>query len=128
MLYDGGKILTGLGVFVAVALLPFWHTAVAGKGARPEPKLATSETRCVASKAIMRASHMELLNQWRDEVVRGGVRTTTTPDGRVFEMSLSRACMKCHANKKEFCDACHNYLAVTPYCWQCHVEPKEAAS
>jgi len=128
MLYDGGKILTGLGVFLVAGLLPFWHNAVAGRGPKPEPKLATTETRCVEAKATMRASHMELLNRWRDEVVRRGVRTTAASDGRVFEMSLTKGCLKCHANKKDFCDACHTYLAVTPYCWDCHVQPKEAAS
>jgi hypothetical protein len=128
MLYDGGKILTGLGVFLAAALLPFWHNAVAGKKPRPEPKLVTTETRCVQPKDVMRASHMALLDRWRDEVVRQGVRTTTTADGRVLEMSLTNGCLTCHPNKKEFCDACHNYLAVTPYCWQCHVERKEKAS
>jgi len=33
--------------------------------------------------------------------------------------------MKCHSNKKEFCDKCHNYMAVVPYCWSCHIAPKE---
>ena len=34
------------------------------------------------------------------------------------------SCMSCHSNKDEFCDRCHDYLAVKPYCWECHVEPK----
>ena len=29
-------------------------------------------------------------------------------------MSLTRTCMDCHSNKAEFCDRCHNYLAVRP--------------
>jgi hypothetical protein len=33
--------------------------------------------------------------------------------------------MGCHVNKSEFCDRCHDYTAVTPYCWECHVEPRE---
>jgi hypothetical protein len=32
--------------------------------------------------------------------------------------------MDCHSNKKEFCDTCHDYSSVTPYCWSCHIEPK----
>lgn len=127
-MYDGGKVLTGLGIFLGLALLPFWHNAVAGKGPKPEPKIVTAEKRCVESKETMRSSHMALLDDWRDQVVRRGIRTTSTADGRVFQMSISNGCMKCHPNKKEFCDSCHNYLAVTPYCWDCHVEPKEAAS
>ena len=61
--------------------------------------------------------------EWRDAVVREGRRTTVDSHGRTVEMSLSRGCMSCHTNKQEFCDACHNYLAVAPYCWDCHVEP-----
>jgi hypothetical protein len=40
-------------------------------------------------------------------------------------MSLQNTCMQCHPNKAEFCDRCHNYASVKPYCWDCHVEPKE---
>jgi hypothetical protein len=68
---------------------------------------------------------MELLNSWRDEVVRDGDRIFTSLTGQVFNKSLSNTCMDCHSNKSEFCDACHNYGAITPYCWDCHIEPKE---
>jgi len=40
-------------------------------------------------------------------------------------MSLQNGCMTCHSNKKKFCDECHNYMAVVPYCWDCHIQPKE---
>jgi hypothetical protein len=40
-------------------------------------------------------------------------------------MSLQNGCMRCHSNKKKFCDECHNYMAVKPYCWDCHIQPKE---
>jgi hypothetical protein len=46
-------------------------------------------------------------------------------DGKPVTMSLVGTCMRCHSNKSQFCDACHNYLAVSPYCWECHIEPKE---
>ena len=38
-------------------------------------------------------------------------------------MSLTNTCLGCHSNKAQFCDQCHNYLEVTPYCWDCHVDP-----
>ena len=38
--------------------------------------------------------------------------------------SLSNNCMECHSNKSQFCDQCHNYVAVVPNCWGCHL-PKE---
>jgi hypothetical protein len=41
-------------------------------------------------------------------------------------MSLSNTCLDCHSNKAEFCDRCHNYASVSPYCWDCHIDnPKE---
>jgi hypothetical protein len=33
--------------------------------------------------------------------------------------------MDCHSNKSKFCDQCHNYVDVDPFCWDCHIEPKE---
>ena len=61
---------------------------------------------------------------WRDEVVRVNQRTFEAPDGREWEKSLTRTCLACHAEKAEFCDKCHDYLGVQPYCWDCHVDPK----
>jgi hypothetical protein len=59
-------------------------------------------------------------------VVREGRRDyVSTLSGTTYDMSLSRTCMDCHSNKADFCDRCHDYLAVNPYCWDCHVEPKE---
>lgn len=127
-MHDGSKILAGIVVFLAVALLPVWHNALVASAPRPEVKIATQEKQCVDSAVAMRASHMDVLNQWRDAVVRDGTRTTVTPTGMNVSMSLTKTCMDCHSNKKEFCDACHNYLAVDPSCWECHVEPKESSS
>ena len=46
-------------------------------------------------------------------------------DAKRYEMSLQNTCMECHTSKKEFCDQCHDYMAVAPFCWDCHVAPKE---
>jgi hypothetical protein len=128
-MYDAGKIIVGLAVFVALATSPLWFNALFGEGPEaPELKLPTNgSTECVEAKDFMVSNHMDLLNQWRDSVVRTGTRDyVSTLNGKVFDMSLSRTCMDCHSNKAEFCDACHTYLAVSPYCWDCHVEPKGA--
>ena len=124
-MHDRGRILTGLTVFVALALAPVWQSALQGAAAKPEPKIVTKAKECVEPTAEMRRNHMELLNTWRDTVVRRGQRTYLAADGKTVTMSLSGTCMSCHPNKKEFCDSCHNYLAVSPYCWECHIEPKE---
>ena len=127
-MYDKGKILTGLVIFVGLVASPFWWNPLFGRVEKPNPKLPDPkvEARCVLPKAEMRSSHMQVIYNWRETVVRGGGRIERTPDGREFDMSLSNTCLKkCHTDKKEFCDTCHTYLAVKPFCWDCHFDPKE---
>jgi len=122
---DRGRILLGLVVALAVITLPIWWGVVrGGDAARPELELPADETQCVAETDYMRREHMQVLMDWRDEVVREDSRIHTTSDGRKYEKSLSRTCMECHDNKQAFCDRCHDYVGVQPYCWDCHVEPK----
>ncbi|MFC1678988.1 sulfate reduction electron transfer complex DsrMKJOP subunit DsrJ [Elusimicrobiota bacterium] len=128
-MHDTGKILAGLLICIVIALVgsPVLYNAWSGKSAQaPDPKIHTPGEQCVAPTEYMRASHMDLLNTWRDDVVRDGNREYVSPDGREFDKSLSRTCMKCHTNRKEFCTECHDYAGVTPYCWDCHVEPEAA--
>ncbi len=78
-LYDGGKIFIGILVFVAFAAFPFYFN-IGKVNAKPEPKVDTpaiqeweklnGKKECVESKEFMRAEHMQLLNDWRDSVVR----------------------------------------------------------
>jgi hypothetical protein len=125
-MYDAGKIVGGLVVFLVLVTAPLWLNAVSGAAvAPPQLKMPTDSTQCVEAREYMRASHMDLLNQWRDQVVRQGAREyRSTLNGKSYEMSLSKTCLSCHADKAGFCDACHTYMAVSPYCWSCHVEPK----
>lgn len=134
-MYNAGKIIVGLIIFVVFVTLPF---IISGEKAKikPEPKIDTpeimklpeAERKCVESKDFMKAEHMKLLNQWRDWVVREGSGTYVNAEGKTFLMSLQKTCMKCHSNKSKFCDECHNYAAVKPYCWDCHIAPKEKES
>jgi hypothetical protein len=76
----------------------------------------------------MRAEHMYLLDVWRDSVVRDAARKYTGTNGETFNMSLStgeNSCLGCHEDKAKFCDSCHDYASVSPYCWECHTNPKE---
>ena len=83
------------------------------------------EKQCVAPAAYMKSSHMRLLMDWREGVVRGSTRDFTAFDGRHYTMSLTSTCLKqCHAGKGDFCDRCHNYAALSLTCWNCHVESK----
>ncbi|MCD6319076.1 MAG: sulfate reduction electron transfer complex DsrMKJOP subunit DsrJ [Candidatus Desulfofervidaceae bacterium] len=127
-MYDGGKILTGLILGVVLLTFPFWYNL--GRAAKmPEPELTAKAKQakyCVEPKSYMKAYHMDLLNKWRDEVVRGGSRIYVGFKAKEYDMSLQNTCLKCHENKKKFCDECHNFADVKPYCWECHLEPKEA--
>lgn len=132
-IYDGGKILVGIVIFVLLMTLPFLLN-IGKANVKPEPKLDTpeiqklTEKKCIESKEFMRAEHMKLLNDWRDAAVRNGERLYVNSVGKQFTISLQNTCMHCHSNKKKFCDECHNYMAVTPYCWNCHIAPKEKES
>ena len=130
-MYDGSKIIIGLIIFVGIVTFPFVYDLGKASVPPPEPKLDTPEIqkmavkKCIESKSFMRTEHMVMLNDWRDFVVRDGDRLFTGSDGQQYTMSLQNTCMKCHSNKSKFCDECHNYMAVTPYCWDCHIAPKE---
>jgi hypothetical protein len=134
-LYDGGKIIIGLLIFVGIATFPFYYN-IGKKNIKPEPKVDTpaiqewekqyGKKECVESKEFMRTEHMQLINLWRDSVVRNMNRLyISTSNHKKFNMSLQNGCMQCHSNKKKFCDECHNYMAVRPFCWDCHIQPKE---
>ncbi len=124
-------IITGLVIFVLAVLSPFWFNMVTTTQAMSEPELlgkAKTEKKCVLDKYDMRANHMSLLDEWRDSVVRDADRMYEAANGHKFNMSLStgeNSCLGCHEDKAKFCDSCHTYASVTPYCWECHTTPKE---
>ena len=132
-MYNGGKIFIGIIIFLLFVTFPFYYN-IGKVSAKPEPKIDTPtiqqlpEKKCVESKEFMKAEHMGLLNEWRDSAIRESKRTYINSEGKEFLISLQNTFMRCHSNKKEFCDKCHNYAAVKPYCWTCHIEPKEKKS
>ena len=128
-MHDRGIIYFGLAVFLGFATLPLWHNlsaAVTAKG--PDPVLPANVKQCVAPLAYMKTSHMNLLMDWREQVVRQGARDFTALNGQHYRMSFTGTCLQqCHsAGKAEFCDRCHNYEAVSLTCWNCHEDSKTA--
>ena len=127
---DKLKVLAGLLIFVGLVASPFLLNT---GNAKPAPEIVISDTakakangKCVADADWMRANHMQKLDEWRDTVVREGKRIEVAENGMEFNMSLSsgpNSCLGCHDNKAEFCDRCHDYVAVDAYCWECHVDP-----
>jgi hypothetical protein len=132
--YSKFPVLIGLAAFVILATSPLWLNAGRIIGP-PKPsletpaiqKLADKDKQCVLPTAEMRATHMQLLITWREQVVRTGNRVWTNPSGKKYEPSLSNTCLGCHSNKAEFCDQCHNYMAVAPNCWGCHLDKPATA-
>jgi len=123
-MHDAGKVVAGLVVFVVIVTSPVWFHVVRGADtAAPELELPAGGGQCVEPTSYMRQLHMDLLNQWRDDVVRRGDRIHKAPDGKEYEKSLTNTCLKCHPKRETFCNRCHDYAGVTPYCWDCHVEP-----
>lgn len=133
-IYNANKIIPGLIIFLGLITFPLWYNH--GKAAPPpQPKLDTpaiqrmTDKKCVLPTSEMRTGHMQLLNDWRTQVVRNGNRTYVAQDGKEYWMSLQNECMKCHSNKSQFCDSCHTYAGLStesvPYCWTCHIAPKE---
>ncbi len=129
-MYDAKKIVPGLLIFLALMTSPIWYSW--GKAASPpDLKLDTpaiqqlKEKRCIEPTPYMIANHMELLDSWRNAVVRQGDRIYVASDGKEYGMSLTGTCLNCHSNKEQFCDRCHNYEDVKPTCFSCHVAPQE---
>ena len=126
---DKSKIIAGIIIFFVVAAFPFWFNMFVEKTPAPELVLtakAQAAKVCVRDTAFMKANHMQLLNEWRNAVVRNAERIYVNAEGKEFNMSLSNTCLDCHSNKAEFCDRCHQYASIEPYCWDCHIDnPKE---
>ena len=88
----------------------------------PGSKAAGLES-CIAPTADMRRNHMDKLFHKRDQTMRQGIRT---PDASINE------CVSCHAAKDQsghfvpvteegqFCQGCHERVAVKLDCFQCH--------
>ena len=124
---DRPIIYCGLALFLILVTFPAWRGLAAGSTTRgPQPVLPTSQKQCIEPTAFMKSSHMTLLMNWRDNVVRQNVRDYTAADGKHYNISLTNTCLKqCHGAKTDFCDKCHNYSAVSLPCWNCHIDSKQ---
>ena len=95
-MYKGGKIIASLVVFVALLSLPFFYNiGKSNKG--PVINLNTpaiqqlAVKQCVEPAKWMRANHMKLLNQWRDEAVRKGKTEYINSKGSHSKIVFKRA-------------------------------------
>lgn len=123
-MFNAKYIWPGIIIFVVLFSSPFWLNIGSGNYTRPEVALPATEKECIEPREYMAAEHMQMLDSWRDMALREEKREYVSTSGKVWEVSLQNTCMRCHANKVEFCDKCHNSNSVDPYCWDCHVEPR----
>ncbi len=123
-MHDKGKVIAGIVIFLIVVLFPIWFTGAFGDFSPASPDPMTDATECVKDKAYMTANHMDLLDDWRNDVVRLNDRGPVLIAGKNWEKSLTRTCLGCHGSYQKFCNVCHTYADVKPDCWQCHVIPE----
>jgi len=124
-MYDAGKIIPGIIIFFCLISFPIWFSAASGQiNYTPEINLPADEEQCIESSEWMKANHMDLLLEWREEVVRDNLRTYIASDGKEYKKSLTDTCLNCHSPKAEFCNRCHDYVAAEPHCWNCHIDPE----
>lgn len=127
-MYNKKTVIPGLAIFVILVTFPVWFNGLSA-GPVPTPELPPGgEKECVAPASEMRDTHMQLINEWRDDVLRDGNRQYVKVGNKEYRKGLQMACMECHTNKEKFCDTCHDYVSVKPYCWDCHLTPQEADS
>jgi hypothetical protein len=142
-MYDRSKIILGIVIFLGVIAFPVYYNNVLGqsKDSKGESNVLKGKKNVDAlhfhigvekeqrTLKDMRANHMKILDNWRNAVVRDGIRKPG--------MSLQNGCLICHAKEKknviEFgdkeataCEDCHVKTGVQLYCWECHFDPKEA--
>ena len=128
---DKPIIIAGLVVALVVLTSPIWYALAAGEpGDRPEYTVTLPEGECVEDvEGYMLGHHMDLLEDWRNEVVREGDagEYTSKSSGKKYKKSLTKTCLlQCHVNQgtsqTDFCGKCHEFADVYPTCWDCHVE------
>ncbi len=123
-MHDAGKIILGLGVFAGLVTGPVWYAVGRGKGQPPELQKPAEAKQCIEPTSFMRAKHMELLDSWRDAVVRRNEHVYVASDGTRHDMSLTGTCLRCHSEPAKFCTKCHDYVGVNVFCWDCHQQKR----
>lgn len=124
MMYNSKAVIIGAVIFAVLFSMPFWLNLGADDYKRPGVTLPQNEKECVEPVEYMRAEHMNLLNQWRDQALRNENRVYKSSTGKEWTISLQNTCLKCHNDYAGFCEKCHIFNSVYPYCWTCHIAPE----
>ena len=125
-MYNAKAVIIGIVIFVAVFSSPFWTSWIGQDYTKTGVVLPAGEKQCIEDTEFMRAQHMRLLDEWRDQALREENRVYQSAlNGKKWVISLQNTCLKCHSNYAEFCEKCHVANSVYPYCWTCHIIPTE---
>lgn len=125
-MYNAKAVIIGIAVFVAIFTSPFWLGWIGEDYTKTGVAFPPDQKACIEDTEFMRANHMRLLNEWRDQALREENREYVSAlNGRRWAISLQNTCMKCHSNYADFCERCHVANSVYPYCWTCHIIPAE---
>ena len=125
-MYNAKAVIIGIVIFVAVFSSPFWTSWIGQDYTKTGVVLPAGEKQCIEDTEFMRAQHMRLLDEWRDQALREENRVYESAlNGKKWVISLQNTCLKCHSNYTEFCEKCHVANSVYPYCWTCHIIPTE---
>ncbi|MDE7240446.1 sulfate reduction electron transfer complex DsrMKJOP subunit DsrJ [Desulfovibrio sp.] len=125
-MYNAKAVIIGIVIFVAIFSSPFWTGWIGQDYTKTGVVLPAGEKECIEDTEFMRAQHMRLLDEWRDQALREENRVYESAlNGKKWVISLQNTCLKCHSNYSEFCEKCHVANSVYPYCWTCHIIPTE---
>ncbi|MBD5607592.1 MAG: sulfate reduction electron transfer complex DsrMKJOP subunit DsrJ [Desulfovibrio sp.] len=125
-MYNAKGVTIGIIVFVILFTTPFWLSWIGTDYTKTGVVFPQGEKECIEDTEFMRANHMRLLDEWRDQALREENRAYVSKlSGKTFVISLQNTCMKCHNNYAAFCEKCHVANSVYPYCWTCHILPSE---
>lgn len=125
-MYNAKAVIIGIVIFVAIFSSPFWTGWIGQDYTKTGVVLPAGEKECIEDTEFMRAQHMRLLDEWRDQALREENRVYQSAlNGKKWVISLQNTCLKCHSNYTEFCEKCHVANSVYPYCWTCHIIPTE---
>ena len=123
-MYNAKAVVIGIIIFVAIFSSPFWLGWLGQNYTKTGVVNPVGEKECIENTKFMRAQHMRLLDEWRDQALREGNRVYVSAlNGKKWAISLQNTCVTCHNNYKEFCEKCHTANSVYPYCWTCHIIP-----
>ena len=90
-LFGRNRVIAGLVIFVVLITIPLWKnlgkTVPAPAPSLDTPvikQLAAKDKKCVMPTEWIRANHMQMLVEWRDNVVRDEEQKVTVSRGRDF--------------------------------------------